>query len=140
MKKFLLPLALSVFVFFNLSAQNQAANRIGAGQLNQKFSYSANLLLSQQLRRYNPDLFEEVENGKYVLNFKLIKGSPYENNHYLLGRVIDEKNHKSINMYLRYNIYGDEIEIKAVLHDTKTKALLKKNDISCVIKGILIII
>jgi len=135
MNRILLSISLSFFALLNIKAQDQAASRIGAGQLAQKFSYSADLLLSQQLRRYNPDLFKLNESGNYVLNYKLIKGSPYENNQYQPGKIIDEKYHKSTNMFLRYNIYGDEIEIKKSLN-SKAKALLKKHDISCVIKGI----
>ena len=131
-----MPLVLLILVSFGLKAQDQAANKINAGQLNQKFSYSADLLLSQQLRRYNPDLFKENANGTYTLNYKLIKGSPYENNHFQFGKIIDEKNNKLTNTYLRYNIYGDEIELKNSLNNTKAKALLKKHDISCIIKGV----
>jgi len=136
MKNIFLPLVLLILVSLGLNAQDQAANNISAGQLNQKFSFSADLLLSQQLRRYNPDLFVKNENGKYVLNYKLIKGSPYEKNTFSFGHVTDEISNKSVNLYLRYNIYNDEIELKASLESgKKTVALLKKHDISCTING-----
>ncbi len=139
MKKILFILLISVFSIFCVNAQaiDPVAAVLGPGQMAfSDYTYSANLLLEQKLRRFNPELFEQKSNGKYVLDFSHLKGSPYEKNTFSFGHVTDEISNKSVNLYLRYNIYNDEIELKASLEpNEKTVALLKKYDISCTING-----
>lgn len=118
-------------------AQDAAVDRINAGQLAfNKFTYPYNILFEEKLRNFNPDLFKPNKSGEFVLDFKNFKGSPYEVNSFLFGFVTDEQSNKSVNLYLRYNIYNDEVELKTSLEeDEKIIALLKEQDISCTIDG-----
>ena len=150
MKK--LNLTLLVFVFLFSLTQAQQSN-VGFGQsaksgpgteyrfvwfnsASTKEYYNANFILENELKIRNPELFKKNNDGKFILNFNNFRGSPYESNEYLFGHVTDEISQKSVNLFLRYNVYNDIIELKASLEkDEKTIALLKKGDISCVING-----
>jgi hypothetical protein len=96
-----------------------------------RFEYSSNFQPNKNLRNFNPEIFIQKPNGTYILDYINIKGSPYENNEFTFGKVTDESSNKSINLYLRYNIYNDIFELKANLDDNKTAPLLKANDLSC---------
>ena len=138
MKKILFVLVICSTIFSGIcNAQDSAVDRINAGQLAfNKFTYPANILFEQKLRNFNPDLFKSNENGEFVLDFNNFKGSPYEKNTFSLGFITDELSNKSVNIYLRYNIHNDEVELKVSLEkDEKIIALLKQHDISCTING-----
>lgn len=142
MKKIFLTFIILMLSLFSINAQvvNEGdpaiANIFKGQEAISDHTYSADLLLEQKLRRFNPDIFKPNAKGKYVLDFNHLKGSPYEKNTFSFGHVTDEISNKSVNLYLRYNIYNDEIELKASLQpNEKTIALLKKHDISCVING-----
>lgn len=137
MKKALTSLVATILLFTNVFAQDDAVARINAGQLAfNKFTYPNNILFEQKLRNFNPDLFKSNQSGEFVLDFKNFKGSPYEMNDFSFGFVTDEQSNKSVNLFLRYNIYNDEIELKITLEkDEKIIALLKEHDISCTING-----
>jgi len=139
MKKLLFILFISIYSIICVNAQegDPAIEAIRLGQISiSNYTYSADLLLEQKLRRFNPDLFKQNKQGQYILDYNHLKGSPYEKRTFSFGHVTDELSNKSVNLYLRYNIYNDEIELKASLQpNEKTVALLKKNDISCTING-----
>lgn len=121
MKKILLTAIVITLNFTFTIAQNDSASN----------QYK---MLNQHLHNINPYLFEKGENGTYQLNFRAFKGSPYENNKFFTGFITDELNNKKTKMYLRYNIYNDNIEMKADFYHP-AEALLKKNDISCEMNG-----
>ena len=151
MKKTVLTLIVSVC--FLTTVQSQQSNvGFGQSQNNAKvadvwydinisqgsanYDTNSNFYLQNDLRAANPEIFKKNDDDSYDIDFKNIKGSPYVSNSYLFGHVTDEISHKSVNIYLRYNIYNDIIELKASLEKgEKTIALLKKHDISCVING-----
>ncbi len=138
MKKILFIFVSWTTIFMGVCyAQDDAVARINAGQLAfNKFTYPYNILFEEKLRNFNPDLFKPNESGEFVLDFKNFNGSPYEVNSFLFGFVTDEQSNKSVNLYLRYNIYNDEVELKSTLDpDEKLIALLKEHDISCTING-----
>jgi len=124
MKKILLSFLLVLFVSILGLAQETVQQSL-------RFSYSENFQPNKNLRNSNPELFKQKPNGTYILDYINIKGSPYENNAFTIGKVTDESSNKSINLYLRYDMYNDIFELKANLHDNKTAALLKINDLSC---------
>ena len=75
-----------------------------------RFEYSSNFQPNKNLRNFNPELFKQKPNGTYILDYINIKGSPYGNNKFTFGKVTDESSNKSINLYLRYNVYNDVFE------------------------------
>jgi len=146
MKKLNLTLLVFVFLFSLIQAQQSntgfgqsAQGAQGAGSWfntpGSKDYYNSNFEINT-LKVSNPEIFKKDDGGKSILDFGNLKGSPYENNDFLFGHVTDELTNKSVNLFLRYNIYNDNIELKASLETgEKIIALLKKDDISCVISG-----
>lgn len=66
--------------------------------------------MAQSLRTINSDVYHgDYENLNRKLNYNDIKGSPYLSEDLVLGQVFFE-NKDSAEYYLRYDIYGDEIE------------------------------
>ena len=137
MKKTILSLIILTLAFANSSVA-QVSNagvkfdfrNFQSGYFEDKSSLEKNLI------RYNPEIFQLSDDGKYVLNYNNLKGSPYEVNDFSFGFVTDEQSNKSVNLFLRYNIFSDEVELRASLDkDDKMIALLKESDISCKIKG-----
>ncbi len=123
MKKLLIATLLFTFVFSNISAQNGVNN----GQAK---------MLNQHLQLVNPSLFEKKSDGTFDLNFKNFKGSPFEKNEFVSGTIVDASNKTQTKMYLRYNMYSDEIEIKSNIYMPKANALLKLADLGCIINNV----
>lgn len=128
MKQAILILITFFIVSSNAHSQHNAMNAERVDLFNLGLAKKQNV-------RNNPTIFRINDVGEVVMNYKLVKGSPFENNNFTLGVIVDETNHKSINMYLRYNIYSDEIEIKQEVYIPESESLLKVEDISCVING-----
>ena len=122
MKKLLFTAIIIALNFSNASAQDDTA----ANQYK---------MLNQHLHSVNPYLFEKDDNGQLKLNFNNFKGSPYENNKYVSGLLVDELNNKKTKVYLRYNIYNDQIEMKTDIYHP-AEAVLREADISCVMNGL----
>jgi hypothetical protein len=115
-----------------------------AVMISSSFGINAQLTINAtQIATYNewgnllssndPRVLTKDEYGKTVLNFNYIKGSPYENNKFLLGIIRDASNNKNTQMYMRYNIYADEIEVKTTLSSPEIKSLAKQYYINCTI-------
>lgn len=136
MKKTIIFIITLILVFTNDSkAQDVSTAGVKFDWRSYQNSYFSNdSSLEQNLRLSNPDIFKLNEAGKYVINFDNIKGSPYEINAFSFGHVTDEISNKSVNLYLRYNIYNDEIELKPDFNSKKILGLLKEHDISCKIR------
>lgn len=128
MKQVILSLIFFFIVSGNAFSQHNAMNAERLDLFNLELAKKQNFKKSSSIFRIN-------DVGEVVMNYKLVKGSPFENNNFTTGIIVDETNHKSINMYLRYNIYSDEIEMKNEIYRPESEALLKLEDISCVING-----
>lgn len=129
MKQLILSSIIFLIGVSSLYAQNNVMNA-------ERFDLFGRELAKHQYTRGSSNIYKLNEQGEYVVNFDIIKGSPYENNNFLMGLLVDEVGHKNVNTYLRYNIYNDEVEIKEALYIPKTSALLKQKEISCVINGV----
>lgn len=53
-----------------------------------------------------------LNESRNTVDLKSIKGSPYENEEFLMGRAMSDKLNISNPYFMRYNIYNDIIEIK----------------------------
>ena len=62
-----------------------------------------------------------TESGK--LELSEVNGSPFLNEEFSMGKIIDQMNDKTTQTYLRYNIFEDKIEIKPDLSDQKLFSL-----------------
>lgn len=93
----------------------------------------------------NPQTMEYFDNFRTIMNtrnkngnptIENIKGSPYDNENFLKGAIIlGEKTYK--NVWLRYNAYADEVEVKINASKDKNEeiyALNKDPEISFIIK------
>ncbi|WP_438711391.1 hypothetical protein ACSTS3_00740 [Aquimarina muelleri] len=79
------------------------------------------------------DLFNKVKKGyKDGLPLDKIKGSPYLSENFTRGDVYYETNPIG-KLYMRYNIFSDEIEIKKNTKHQEYAALIKSTLINCVI-------
>ena len=93
----------------------------------------------------NPQTMEYFDNFRTIMNTRNkngsstvenVKGSPYDNENFLKGTIIfGEKTYK--NVWLRYNIYADEVEVKINASKDKNEeiyALNRDPEISFIIK------
>ncbi|MGV6828263.1 MAG: hypothetical protein ACWA45_02555 [Flavobacteriales bacterium] len=105
-------IAIVMLSFFSVFAQNRKLQR----QTEQFFD-------TMGLRYVQPDFLENFD------------GSPYYSPKFLLGNVYINGELTASNLPMRYNIYGDEIQVKKNIEDddTKIKALTKSPDIYVVI-------
>lgn len=67
-----------------------------------------------------------------VVELSKIKGSPYENDAFILGKAANKKTNDSKPYYLRYNIYNDIIEVK---EENSTIGLIQSLNIYAVINN-----
>ena len=67
-----------------------------------------------------------------VVELSKIKGSPYENDAFILGKAANKKTIDSKPYYLRYNIYNDIIEVK---EENSTIGLIQSLNIYAVINN-----
>lgn len=61
-----------------------------------------------------------------------VKGSPYEQETFVEGKIIDEVTKKEKICLIRYNAYTDEVEIKNSLNDKNISSMLKSKGISVI--------
>lgn len=125
-------LILSLITFFIVSGNAFSQFNVMSDERLDLFKHD---LAKKQFVKNSPIIFRINDVGEVVMNYKLVKGSPFENNNFTLGIVVDETYHKTLNMYLRYNIYSDEIEMKNEVYMPESVSLLKLEDISYVING-----
>lgn len=90
------------------------------------FSQSQNYEYNMAVRQIN------IAQSKEFLDlsdaeFKLIEGSPYDNKEFLEGSIFEGDVLLQKNVFLRYNIFSDEIEIKTSLNETNYSALVKRS-------------
>jgi len=67
-----------------------------------------------------------------VVELSKIKGSPYENDSFIMGKAANKKINDSKPYYLRYNIYNDIIEIK---EDNNTIGLIQSLNIYAIMNN-----
>jgi hypothetical protein len=63
------------------------------------------------------------------IDLSIVKGSPYENKNFQLGKAVNSETGNPQNYYLRYNVYNDVFELKKGKNDTKTGGLIKSENI-----------
>lgn len=64
-------------------------------------------------------------NAKAKIDLSSVEGSPYEQESFVLGKAAEKLTNNSMNCYLRYNVYNDEIQMKIKLDDEKIVGLIK---------------
>lgn len=60
-----------------------------------------------------------------ITDLSKIKGSPYESEAFTSGKIVDELNDNSLDCYIRYNAYTDEVEVKEFPTSTKISTMSK---------------
>lgn len=91
---------------------------------------------NRNLQRITDVFFDTMGRNFTALDFlENFEGSPYQSTKFLLGNVYINGEVTASNLPLRYNIYGDEIQVKRNLEDDDDtiKALTKSPDIYVVI-------
>jgi len=75
----------------------------------------------------NPyDFYHIQKNSNRVkIDLSSVDGSPYEQEAFVLGKAAERLTNNSMNYYLRYNVFNDEIQMKAKLSDEKIIGLIK---------------
>ncbi len=94
------------------------------------FTFTINPLFAQE---YSENTSEEILNYTTIakkVNLENTKGSPYENEEFVLGSILSENNTLISNVYLRYNAYQDEFQIKQNPNasDDNVQAIKKSTD------------
>lgn len=107
MKKPILFLIISLFSLAIFSQSNDAIYKIGVRQI-------------------------AIDQNNEFLNlsdaeFKLIEGSPYARKEFLEGSIFEGDVLLQKNVFLRYNIFSDEIEIKTSMNESNYNALVKRS-------------
>ncbi len=94
------------------------------------FTLTITPLFAQQ---YTENTNEEIQN--YTIRAKSInldntKGSPFENDEFVLGSILSDNSTLISNVYLRYNAHQDEFQIKPTLNvpDMNVQAIKKSTD------------
>ncbi len=64
-----------------------------------------------------------INNNGSNINLTQVNGSPYLNEDFVEGTIVDEKNNNSSSAFLRYNSYNDNFEIKFDLNSSSVKSL-----------------
>jgi hypothetical protein len=84
-----------------------------------QFSYGSSII--------DPYDFYHIQQNstKAKIDLSSVEGSPYEQETFVLGKVSEQLTNNSMNYYLRYNIYNDEIQMKLNLDDEKIVGLIK---------------
>jgi hypothetical protein len=84
-----------------------------------QFSYSSSII--------DPyDFYHILQNSaKTKIDLSSVEGSPYEQETFVLGKAAEKLTNNSMNYYLRYNVYNDEIQMKINLDDEKIVGLIK---------------
>ena len=78
-------------------------------------------------------LIEKPKNSvKEILSDPTLTGSPYYNEEFVPGKIIDSKNNRKIDVYLRYRILDDVIQVKAD-KNAEIVDLARSNDFDAVI-------
>lgn len=72
------------------------------------------------------DFYHILQNSaKEKIDLSSVEGSPYEQETFVLGKAAEKLTNNSMNYYLRYNVYNDEIQMKIDLDDKKIVGLIK---------------
>jgi hypothetical protein len=69
------------------------------------------------------------------IDLSTVKGSPYENKNFQLGKAVNRTTGKPEDFYLRYNVYNDVIELKKSNASTDIGGLIKSEDIYAIINN-----
>ncbi len=96
------------------------------------FFFSFFLITNAQIAAPKIDRPNPLEARKIDLNN--VKGSPYENEEYTQGKLIDEVTNQEKNCFFRYNAFTDEVEIKND-NKTETESMLKSKGIYILSEG-----
>tara|TARA_R110000850_G_scaffold199977_1_gene326117 strand:+ start:9552 stop:10241 length:690 start_codon:yes stop_codon:yes gene_type:complete len=94
------------------------------------FTITINPIFAQQ---YSENTAEEILNfttRAKTINLDNTNGSPFENEEFVLGSILSENNILISNIYLRYNAYQDEFQIKQNPNagDDKIQAIKKSTE------------
>lgn len=94
------------------------------------FTFTINPFFAQE---YSENTSEEILNyttSAKKINLENTKGTPYENEEFVLGSILSENNTLISNVYLRYNAYQDEFQIKQNPNasDDNVQAIKKSTD------------
>ncbi len=108
-----------IFSFFNISAQLASIDGNYAEAVIRGLS-------SNEIR---------INDVNKTVDLSTIKGSPYENEKFQLGKASNLLNDKPTAYYLRYNIYNDIIELKASLNEQDIRGLIKSLNIYVIISN-----
>lgn len=88
------------------------------------------------------DLGRQVQQNNNIINAegKMVntadmKGSPYWNDDFVSGKIIDKKNEKTLNVFLRYRIFDDIFEIKKTKTDSKILNMRRSNNFEVVLNN-----
>ncbi len=82
------------------------------------------------------DMYHILSNGqKDKIDLSKAKGSPFEQKEFVFGKVGSKTSSTMNNYYLRYNVYNDEIQMKASLDDVNIYGLIKSLNIYAIINN-----
>lgn len=82
------------------------------------------------------DMYHILRNGqKNKIDLSNAKGSPFEQKSFVFGKAVDKLTNTTKNYYFRYNVYNDEIQMKASIDDEDIYALIKSLNIYAIINN-----
>lgn len=76
-----------------------------------------------------------VNNNVKEVNLGTVRGTPYLNEDFVKGIIVDVKNDNTIAAFLRYNSYNDVFEIKGDLNSNDVKTLERTPNYQYIVNG-----
>ncbi|WP_127845877.1 hypothetical protein [Psychroflexus aestuariivivens] len=92
-----------------------------------------NTLNTERLTEVQMFRFLDTKKGK--INLNKVEGSPYLQERFIFGKVIDTKNDESFKAPLRYNIFKDQMEINISDYEDKVSVLDRTTQYEYEIQG-----
>lgn len=104
--------------------------------------FTSGMISAQNNDYYDPLIYNidtRIEHNESGINSNIdlstVKGSPYENKNFQLGKAVNREVGEPTNYYLRYNVYNDVIELKKNNSDTDIGGLIKSENIYAIINN-----
>lgn len=96
--------------------------------------FALNITVAQVVKSYyNSNYYGAIYipsgNSNIAIDLSTVKGSPYDNDKFQLGKVLNKLTGESQTFYIRYNIFNDVVELKETPNSPKISGLVKSLNI-----------
>jgi len=89
----------------------------------------AQVVKSYANSNYYGALYVPSGDSNIALDLSTVKGSPYDNDKFQLGKILNKLTRESQTFYIRYNIFNDVVELKETPNSPKISGLVNSLNI-----------